>query len=225
MSEGMAPVNRIQENLVAKAERRLLNWLCARIPAWMNPDHLTTIGVIGSLMIVAGYLFSNFADEWLFFAVAGYFINWFGDSLDGSLARHRKIERPEYGYFLDHSIDAFTTVLLMLSLGASPYVTFEVAAFTLAGYMLLSVHAFLAARATGDFKLSYLLIGPTELRIVLVAMTVYMYFDGPGGVVWNAFNSFDLVVGGVGAILLVLFVIQSTQIAARLYTPPGKPKA
>lgn len=225
MSNGMNPVNRIQENLVAKSERRLLNWLCTRIPSWMNPDHLTTIGLLGSLMIVAGYLFSNFNPLWLFFSVAGYFINWFGDSLDGSLARYRKIERPEYGYFLDHSIDAFTTVLLMLSLGASPYVTFEVAAFTLAGYMLLSVHAFLAARVTGEFKLSYMALGPTELRIVLVAMTTYMYFDGPGGVVWSVFNSFDLVVGGVGSVLLVLFVIQSTLIASRLYTPPGKPKA
>ena len=103
MTQDVKSVHRIQENLLAKAERRLLNWLCARLPAAIKPDHLTAIGIVGAVMVLAGYAASASDRWWLWLAVGGYVIHWFGDSLDGSVARHRGIERPRYGYFLDHS--------------------------------------------------------------------------------------------------------------------------
>jgi phosphatidylglycerophosphate synthase len=105
------PIRRIQQNLLAIQERRLLDWLCARMPGWVTPDQLTGIGMVGAAMILAGYMASNVAPGWLLLSIAGYFVHWFGDSMDGSLARFRRIERPNFGYFLDHSCDAMATVM------------------------------------------------------------------------------------------------------------------
>lgn len=97
---------------------------------------MTYLGLVGALMVFLGYLFSNLAEHWLWVAIAGYLVHWFGDSTDGSLARYRKIERPRYGYFLDHSCDGLATTLVVVGIGLSPYVTLEVALFALAGYSL-----------------------------------------------------------------------------------------
>lgn len=212
----MKPVTRIQQNLLAAGERRLLNWLCAHMPVWVTPDLMTTVGFVGSLTIFAGYALSVLSPIWLWLAVAGYFINWFGDSLDGSLARYRKIERPEYGYFIDHSIDAFSNMLIMLGLGLTPYIRFDVALFTLVGYLLLSIHTFLAARVIGEFKLSYLAAGPTELRIILIAITIFMFASGTGPDLWNNLTGLDMFVGISGVILILLFIIQTVSTAMKL---------
>src|SRR5690349_16571716 len=116
----VAPVERIQENMLARAERRLLTWLCGRMPDWVTPDRLTFFGLFGALLVFAGYIASNDTPEWLWLSIAGYAVHWFGDSLDGSLARFRKIERPRYGYFLDHSCDGVATTLVLLGIGMSP---------------------------------------------------------------------------------------------------------
>ena len=118
-----------------------------------------------------GYLGSNADRDWLWLAVAGYVVHWFGDSLDGSLARFRKIERPRYGYFLDHSCDGLATTLLVVGIGLSPYVELEVALIALAGYLLMSIHAFLSVRVLGELRLS---TGVPHLsaRLVLIALTV-----------------------------------------------------
>jgi phosphatidylglycerophosphate synthase len=112
MPQSPKPLDRIQENWLAVKERRLLNWLCARMPAWVTPDKLTILGMIGAFMIFIGYVGSNLAYPWLILAIAGYVVQWFGDSMDGSLARHRRIERPSYGYFIDHSCDGLATSAL-----------------------------------------------------------------------------------------------------------------
>ncbi|WP_319005415.1 CDP-alcohol phosphatidyltransferase family protein [Novosphingobium profundi] len=96
-----APIDRIQENVLACAECRLLSRLCAYMPRWVVPDILTAIGMFGAFIVFSAYVLSNLGDSWLWLSIAGYFIHWFGDSMDGSLARYRKIERPRYGYFLD----------------------------------------------------------------------------------------------------------------------------
>src|SRR3546814_11181029 len=96
---------RIQQNILARSERRVLNWLCERLPAWVTPDQLTTLGFFGAVLVAAGYMLSWIDDEWLGLSLAGYIVNWFGDSLDGSLASCRRIVTPAYGYFFDHSVD------------------------------------------------------------------------------------------------------------------------
>ncbi|GAA0274687.1 hypothetical protein GCM10009127_14070 [Alteraurantiacibacter aestuarii] len=211
-----APINRIQENLVARIERRALNRLCADMPHWVTPDMLTYTGLVGALLVFAGYLASNLDPNWLLLSIGGYIVHWFGDSLDGSLARFRKIERPRYGYFLDHSCDGFATMLVVVGIGLSSYVALKVALIALAGYLLMSIHAFLSVRVLGELRLSYLNAGPTELRLILIGLTLAMYFAGPEqAIIWDL-NGFDLFVGGVGLLLIALFVVQTAATARRL---------
>ena len=218
-------IDRIQQNMLARLERRILNWLCARVPAAVSPDMLTAIGMVGALMIFAGYVCSNLGDGWLWLSIAGYFVQWFGDSMDGSLARYRRIERPRYGYFLDHSCDGLATVLVLAGIGLSTYVALEVALIALVGYLLLSIHAFLSVRVLGEMKLSYLNAGPTELRLILIILTLTMIAAGSEPVFLGVLTWFDLFVGSVGALLIVLFVAQTFRIAKRLNIeePPIRP--
>ncbi len=220
----MTPVQRIQENILANKERQLLNWLCARLPAWVNPDLLTSIGFFGMLMVFVGYALSFYNPVWLWFAILGYFVNWFGDSLDGSLARFRKIERPLFGYFVDHSTDALGNLIALIGLGLSPYVRLDVALFAIAGYLLLSIHTFLAARVVGEFRLTYMAGGPTELRIILIIMAMTMFYVGPGNLSDASYSGFDIFAGLVGIVLIILFIIQTWQ-TARILNEREKQKA
>ena len=172
---------RIQANIVARQERQLLNWLCARLPDWVTPDGLTAFGVVGACTVLAGYVGSRFDPAFFWLATLGYFMHWFGDSLDGSLARHRRIERPKYGYFLDHSVDAFCNLLIMGGLGLTLFVRMDVALFVLAGYYMLCMYVFLNNHVTGLFQLSFLALGPTELRIGLIFMNAWMFVQGKVG--------------------------------------------
>ena len=209
-------LHRIQQNFLARNERRLLTWLCARMPGWVTPDKLTITGLVGGGMTFVGYTASNSARGWLLLAILGYLVNWFGDSLDGSLARYRGTERPSYGYFIDHSCDGLTTLLILTGMGFSPYVTMDFAMVALAGYLLLSIHTFLSARVLGEFKLSYLAAGPTELRVMLIGLTVMMMVLGTEPGIFGRISGFDIFVGTVGAILIVLFAGQTFITGRRL---------
>lgn len=212
----VSPIERIQENVLARAERRLLNWLCARMPVWVTPDRLTYFGLFGALMVFGGYIGTNQTPEWLWLSIVGYAVHWFGDSLDGSLARFRKIERPRYGYFLDHSCDGAATTLVVVGIGLTPYIELEAALIALAGYLLLSIHAFLSVRVLGELRLSYFNLGPTELRLILIVFTLAMYFVGPTKVVVGALTPFDLFVGGAGLLMIGMFVALTAQKARML---------
>ena len=217
MDSAPPPINRIQQNLLAVAERRLLTWICARLPMWVTPDLLTGIGVAGAGVIFAGYALSERSPGWLWLAIVGFVIQWFGDSLDGSVARYRKIERPSFGYFIDHSCDGAAVLLIVAGIGLSPYVRLDVALFALVGYLLLAIHAFLSVKVIGEMKLSYLNAGPTELRLMLIALTLAMMAFGPyGPKLIGVLGGFDLLIAVVAAILIGLFVIQTLSTARRL---------
>lgn len=186
------------------------------MPQWVTPDMLTALGVVGALAIFAGYAASAAGFGWLWLAIAGYAVQWFGDSTDGSLARYRHIERPSYGYFIDHSCDGITTLLILAGIGLSPYVRFDVAMIALVGYLLLSIHAYLAVHVLGEMKLSYMAGGPTELRVVLISMTLAMMAFGTAPGVFAPYSGFDIFVGGVGALMILLFIIQTLVTAKRL---------
>jgi phosphatidylglycerophosphate synthase len=218
------PIARIQENLLASAERKLLTWLCSRMPAWVKPDHLTALGMVGAIAIFGGYVASVLDPAWLWLSIAGYVVQWFGDSLDGSLARYRAIERPSYGYFLDHSCDGLATLLIIGGIGASPFVRLDVALVATVGYLLLSVHGFLSARVIGELKLSYLAAGPTELRLILIGLTLAMMMWGSTSARAPQFSGFDIFVGGVGSLLIILFVIQTAVTARRLSAMDRPPR-
>lgn len=212
----IAPPVRIQGNLLAIGERRLLNWLCARMPAWVKPDLLTAIGMVGAVLIFAGYATSLLDEDWLWLCMPGYLLHWFGDSMDGSLARFRHIERPRYGYFLDHSCDGIATFLILLGIGVSPYVRLEVSLIAMVGYLLLCIHAFLAVRVLGEMRLSYLNAGPTELRLILISLTFAMLILGDKQRDMEAMTGFDWFVGSVGVVLIGLFVVQTARSVRKL---------
>ncbi|AQA00470.1 CDP-alcohol phosphatidyltransferase [Sphingopyxis sp. QXT-31] len=211
-----APPVRIQQNILARGERRVLNWICARLPQWVTPDQLTTLGFLGAVMVAMGYMLSWLNPGWLLLSIAGYVVNWFGDSLDGSLARWRRIERPSYGYFVDHSVDGLATLLMVGSIGLSPYMRFDVALLGVIGYLLLSIHSFLAAKVVGEFRLSYMAGGPTELRLMLIAMTALMPVIGGADINGTNFSPFDLFGMVVSSVLITLFVTQSFALARKL---------
>ncbi|GGD89202.1 hypothetical protein GCM10011515_06100 [Tsuneonella deserti] len=209
MTTPPAPPRRIQRNLLARGEQRVLQWLCPRLPRWLSPDILTALALASAIAIGAGYLLSNLSAGWLALAVAGFVVHWFGDSLDGTIARYRQIERPRYGYFIDHSCDALATLLILGGLGASPYLRVDVALFAVVVYLLMSVHTFLLAKVSGNFPLSHLGAGPTEARILLIVLTVAMGWLGPDFGRLAGLNAFDVLFTGMSAVLVILFVVQT----------------
>jgi phosphatidylglycerophosphate synthase len=210
------PITRIQRNLLAVPERRLLTWLCSRMPTWVTPDVLTAAGLAGALAVFAGYAASAVDRNWLWLAIIGYVLHWFGDSMDGSLARYRQIERPSFGYFVDHSCDGFATLLILAGLGLSPFVRLDVALLVLAGYLLLSIHAFLSARILDELRLSYVAAGPTELRLVLIVFTLTMFIAGSGPRVMSSLSTYDVAAAIGGMALITLFVVQCVFTARRI---------
>jgi phosphatidylglycerophosphate synthase len=170
----------------------LLSWLAARLPAAVMPDHLTCLGVLGSLICGLGFVVSVFSPLFLWLAIFGLAVNWFGDSLDGNLARHRGTERPRYGFFIDHTTDVVSQIFIFFGLGASPYTRLDIALLALLSYWLAALFTFIRAVATGVFQISYFGIGPTEIRIGLIAAAVSM-MAGPiefkaGGRTISLFN-------------------------------------
>jgi archaetidylinositol phosphate synthase len=201
-------VVRIQLNVLAQGERVLLNWICRHLPSSFTPDRLTLIGVAGAIIVFIGYIGSRYQPEFLWLATLGFLVHWFGDSLDGSVARYRHIERPRYGYFLDHSVDAVCNLLIMAGIGFSPYVRMDVALFALLGYFLLCMYVFLDNHVSGAFKLSFLGLGPTELRLGLVGINIWAYCSGEMHLSGfsQAFSPYDVVIGGTGVIFIGLFI-------------------
>jgi archaetidylinositol phosphate synthase len=217
---------RIQENLTAAAERRVLDWLCENLPMWWTPDRLTAVGFFGAMLVAIGYILSNFSPLWLWLSVGGYCFNWFGDSLDGSIARYRKIERPNYGYFIDHSLDALSNMLLIIGMGLSPYLRMDTALLGLSGYLLLSIHTFISAKLFGVMNLTYFGGGPTEVRIMLIVLTICMYIFGPAATVaWPVagvmLSPFDMFAGGMGILLTCIFVFHTVRTGAVLFRKGG----
>ena len=159
-----------QAVLLARHEARVLEWIARRLPARVMPDHLTALGVLAAFGIAAAYLLSNGDKLWLWAASALLIVHWLGDSLDGTLARVRKIERPKYGYYLDHLVDALATAVIGLGLGLSPYMLLSVGLVIVVGYLILSINTYLETQAFGVFALGYGGVGPTEVRLVLIGL-------------------------------------------------------
>ncbi len=205
----MKPHQRVNDILFGPLERPALAWLAAHMPAWVSPDTLTGIGVAGAAVILLGYLLSNVHSGFLWLASLGFVINWFGDSLDGTLARYRRCERPKYGYFIDHTVDAFNEFLIVLGLGLSPYVRFDVACLALIGYLLMSILVFIRTYVEGVFQISYGRFGPTEVRVVLILLNAIMFFTSPPSLTlsWGTFTIYDLIVGVVALLLVTLYLV------------------
>ena len=209
---------RVNDILLGPLERPALQWLAAHMPAWVTPDTLTGIGIVGSLVIFASYGLTTLSPWFLWLASLGFIINWFGDSLDGTLARYRKIERPTYGFFVDHTVDAISEALVILGLGLSIYVRFDLAAMALIGYLMMSVFVYVRMNVDGVFKISYGKIGPTELRaIVMLVNTIIFFFGNPTiSLPFVTLTIFDIVVAVIAFLLITVFVISTWRYAREL---------
>ena len=206
--------------LLAEPERRLLRAIAARLPRWVTSDGLTVLGMVGAVGTGVAYALSTLSAAWLWVASALLVVNWLGDSLDGTLARVRRAERPRYGYYLDHIVDAFSTAAIGVGIGLSPYVDLGVALAGVVAYLVLSINIYLESQAFGVFRLGYSRIGPTEARIVLIGASVALALSGPSAIV-------VLVATGAAIALVVgMFVMVAVRIGrnlsqlARLEPPP-----
>ena len=156
--------------LLAKPEKRLLRWIAARLPRWVLPDDLTALGVLAALGVCVAYQLSNDSIEWLWAASGLLVAQWLGDSLDGTLARVRGIERPTYGYYLDHLVDAIATAAIGIGIGLSPLMLLSIGTLIVVAYLILSINVYLESYAFGRFSIGYGWIGPTEVRLILIAL-------------------------------------------------------
>lgn len=166
----------INTGITAYPEERIKEWVCPRIPKWINSDHLTALGVFAIILVAIGFILGFHDRIYLILVVVGLFLHWFGDSFDGSLARYRKKTRPNYGYYIDHMVDAIAVIIFSLGLGISGFVRIDLALLFAIMYMALMIHVELVTFVQNKFKYSFGLIGPTEMRILGVFITVYMYF-------------------------------------------------
>lgn len=173
MADGtVAPVKRVHGSWLANAERRLLIHMAERIPPAIGPDGLTVLGLSGAILTGAGFAASWISPYFLLLAASGLILNWFGDSLDGTLARVRGCERRQYGFFVDHAVDAAAQVFVFVGLGLSPLMRLDTACLLLVSYWLATLLTLIRTIATGIFQISYYGIGPTEIRIALLLYTL-----------------------------------------------------
>ena len=168
---------RIQTSILNNLEKRALVWLANRQPKWVTSDMLTFIGVLGSVICAVGYALSKYNLLWLWLSSFGLVVNWYGDSLDGTLARVRDTQRPIYGFFIDHSLDAITICIMCIGAGLSPVFRMEISMLLLIGYLVLSVYTYICTIIKDEFRLTYGGgFGPTELRLFIIILnTIVMY--------------------------------------------------
>ena len=174
--EEIKQAKRIQTSILNAYEKKVLVWLAERMPARMTSDQLTFIGFVGAVIVATGYALSNLNLNWLWLASFGFVVNWFGDSLDGSLARVRNTQRKTYGFFIDHNVDVINECLMFVGVGLSPLVNMTFMMGVLVAYLVLSVYVYIDCYLKGEHRLTYGGLGPTEFRILaIVVNTLFMY--------------------------------------------------
>ena len=170
---------RIQTSILNALEKKVLVWLAVRQPKWMTSDILTYIGTFGAVTIAVGYILSSRNINFLWLSSIGFAINWYGDSLDGTLARVRKTQRPIYGYYIDHTIDAINEVMIFLGAGLSGLMHLDIALMALVMYLLITINVSINAHLKKEFKLTYAKLGPTEFRILAVILNTLLILIRP----------------------------------------------
>lgn len=206
---------RIQTSVLNGIEKKALVWLAQRQPQWVTSDHLTLVGFVGALMVAAGFALSNLSVGWLWLSSLGMVVNWYGDSLDGTLARVRNTQRPIYGYYVDHTIDCVNEGLMFIGVGISPFVHLDLALIAYALYLIMTINVSINAHLKGEFKLTYAKLGPTEFRLVVIIMnTILIAFEGirnwsfalPIGSTAYSMHLLDCVAVVVIVVLMLMFL-------------------
>lgn len=212
-------------SLLSAMEKRCLIWMAERMPGRINSDHLTALALAAMIGAGLGYWWAGF-NPWAGLLAVNLClaINWFGDSLDGTLARVRQHQRPRYGFYVDHIVDAFGTLFLIGGMSLSGYMSPYVALALLVAYFLLSIEIYLATYALGTFRISYFKLGPTELRIILALGNLVLLFHPTATILGRQYLLFD--VGGVVAVigLLITAVLAAIGHARELYRAEPIPR-
>ena len=203
---------RVNDILLGPLERPAIAWLVERLPSWVTSDHLTFLGFLAAVLIGVSYWLTNFDARFLWLANLGFILNWFGDSLDGNLARYRKMERPKYGFFIDHTVDTISEVSIFFGMGLSPYVDFELALIALVGYLCMASLVYITTSVKGEFKISYGSLGPTEARVIAMIANAVIFFIGNPTInlPFGEFSIYKLVL--IGIIFLLFFFFFYTTI-------------
>ena len=182
---------RIQTSILNGVERKALVWLANRQPKWVTSDMLTWVGTLGSALFALGYILSHLNVQWLWLSTFGLIVNWYGDSLDGTLARVRKTQRPNYGYYIDHTVDGINETLMFVGIGLSPFMNLYIALALLVIYLQLTLNVSMNAHLKAEFKLTYAGLGPTEFRLVAILLNTLLIFVKP----WQQFEQVKTVLG------------------------------
>jgi archaetidylinositol phosphate synthase len=209
---------RAQVSFLAPLEKRCLIWLAHHTPRWINSDHLTALGLVALLGAGLSYWYARYNRAGLMLAIVCLALNWLGDSLDGTLARVRQRQRPRYGFYVDHVVDAFGTLFLLSGLALSGYMSHGVALGLLLAYFMLSIEVYLATYTIGTFHLSFWKFSPTELRILLMIGNVALLYHPMARLLGHTWRLFDVggVIGIAGmALMLVWAVVRHTLLLYR----------
>src|SRR6195256_6495821 len=216
-SKSFRDAEREQTSILAPLERSALRGLARRMPRWVNSDHLSILGLVAMFQAGVCYAASGQKPLMLHLVNVCIFLNWFGDSLDGTLARYRDRQRPRYGFYVDHIIDTFGTMFLIFGLALSGYMTERVAAALLVVFLMLAINSYLTAHALGIFKISHGKLGPTEIRLVLIIGNLFLLHGVHARIFSHRFLLFD--VGGVVSIFVMgtMLVFSSIKNTYSLY--------
>jgi archaetidylinositol phosphate synthase len=194
-ANSFATAQRVNCSLTARLEKRALTWMAKRAPTWLTSDQLTMLGLLSQVGAGAFYVFSSYNSYGLLGVIACIVLNWFGDSMDGTLARVRNQQRPRYGFYVDHMVDIFGATALMSGLGFSGLVHWQVAIAMLIAFLLLSAESYLATYTLSCFQMSQGVFGPTESRILLIIGNLALLRSPYATVFGHRYLLFD--VGGV----------------------------
>ena len=202
----------INTAITGKAEEKAKAWICPRIPEWINPDHLTVLGYIGMIITGLGFVF-GFMNKWFILLIPfGLLVNWFGDSFDGSIARYRKKTRPKYGYYIDKIVDAVAVITLTLGVGFSGFFKIEIALLFASIYLALMSHVDLVTHVQGQNSNAFGLLGPTEVRIIGVLFSIYMFFSKV-----HYFDIYGYIVTQYDIALFVLSVVMAVILLVSIF--------
>ena len=201
---------RAQVSFLSALEKRTLIWLAQRMPAAVNSDHLTSLGLLSLIGAGLSYWYAREHQIGLVLVIGFLITNWFGDSLDGTLARVRNRQRPRYGFYVDHIVDMFGTLFLLGGLGMSGFMSHSVATALVVVYFMLSIEVYLTTYTIGTFHLSFWKFSPTELRILLcIGNLVLLAGETTGRIGDREFLLFDIggLAGLAGMTLMLLWAV------------------
>jgi archaetidylinositol phosphate synthase len=224
-SPAFRPARRIHCSLTAAMEKRVVTWMAEHAPSWLTSDQLTLLGLVAQLAAGLCYALARWNRTALLAVIVCIALNWLGDSLDGTLARVRRRQRPRYGFYVDHTVDLFGALALLAGLAASGFLHPLIAAALLIAFFLLAAESYLATYTLGTFQLSQGFFGPTELRILLIAGSLALLRNPYCRVCGHKFLLFDLG-GAIGASgMFVMAAVIAIRHTAQLYRREPLPKS